>query len=441
MASEFPQSLPDGWEICRLDDVSTIIDSLHRTPTYFEKGHAIVRVTDVQGGFLDLSKALRVTDDVFQEFTRRYVPKRGDIIFSRVGSYGNASYVNTDTPFCLGQNTALISPQINGRYLHQFLQSPEARDQIDQLAVGSTQKTISLKSISGLKIPVPSTKEIDAIAGVLGALDDKIELNRRTSRTLERVAREIFRAWFVDFEPVKAKAAGALSFLGMPQDAFDALPTRLVESRLGPIPEGWEVGRLGKNCEINALSVKQGDIDGDIEYIDISSVTVGRLDAVRKIPYKDAPSRAKRRVRHGDTIWSCVRPNHRSFLFIHTPPDNRIVSTGFAVLTPQSFGPSFLHQLTIQPEFVDYLVSNADGSAYPAVRPDHFSVAEVIVPPSLLREAYETITMPYRDHVASSDRESEKLAVMRDYLLPKLISGEVRVAVVGDQVRARRDEI
>jgi type I restriction enzyme S subunit len=135
-----------------------------------------------------------VTEDVFQEFTRRYAPKRGDIVFSRVGSYGNASYANTDVPFCLGQNTALLSPRINGRFLHLFLQSTDAQRQIEQVVVGSTQKTISLKSISALQVPIPPAEELEAIAHILGTLDDKIELNRRMSETLEAMARALFKS-------------------------------------------------------------------------------------------------------------------------------------------------------------------------------------------------------------------------------------------------------
>ncbi len=203
--SERAQLLPESWEVRRLDEVATIIDSLHKTPSYSDVGNAMVRVTDVQGGFLDLTKTLRVSTEVFREFTRRYAPRKGDMVFSRVGSYGNISYARTDTPFCLGQNTALISPRINGRFLHLFLQSQEARWQIEQVVVGSTQKTISLKSISALQIPVPPPDEIEAIAAVLGALDDKIELNRRMNATLDAMARALFQSWFVDFDPVRAK--------------------------------------------------------------------------------------------------------------------------------------------------------------------------------------------------------------------------------------------
>ena len=93
MAGELAQSLPDSWEVRRLDEVATIIDSLHKTPSYSDVGGPMVRVTDVQAGFLDITKTLRVTEDVFQEFTRRYAPKKGDMVISRVGSYGNVSCV------------------------------------------------------------------------------------------------------------------------------------------------------------------------------------------------------------------------------------------------------------------------------------------------------------------------------------------------------------
>jgi len=165
-------------------------------------------------------------------------------------------------------------------------------------------------------------------------------------------------------------------------------------------------------------------------------VTVGRCTEVQRTDFYDAPSRARRRVRHGDTIWSCVRPKRQSYLFVHTPPQNRIVSTGFAVLSPKRFGPSYLYELTTRQEFVDYLVSNADGSAYPAVRADHFAAADVHVPPSEVTDAYDAVTMPLRDLVASADRESRKLAQLRDYLLPRLLSGEVRATKVAAPAKA-----
>ena len=358
------------------------------------------------------------------------------VILGRKGM-GNLGVEWCDRDFWVIDTAYYVTPRTGGIDLKFFYYLIDYIG-LNHLKDGTSNPSLSRDTFAVQLLPCPPLADQKAIAEILSSLDDKIELNRRMNGTMEAMARAIFRAWFVDFEPVRAKAAGARSFPGIPHKAFEALPTRLAESELGPIPEGWGAGCLGDNCEINALSVRKGAIEGEIEYVDISSVTIGHLDAVEVTPFVDAPSRARRRVRHGDTIWSCVRPNHRSYLFIHSPPENRVVSTGFAVLSPRTFGPSLLYQMTIQPEFVDYLVSNADGSAYPAVRPDHFARAEVIVPPSASRDSFEAITMPCRDRIAAFDRESRELAAMRDYLLPKLLSGEVRVADA--EKRATRKE-
>ncbi len=347
------------------------------------------------------------------------------VILGRKGAYRGVHF--SVDPFFVIDTAYYVVPktELDMRWLYYAI----IHYQLGQIDDGSPIPSTTRAAVYPREIDVPLPDEQRAIAGVLGALDDKIEQNQRTARALERLARAIFRAWFVDFEPVKAKAAGATAFPSMPQPVFDALPTRFVDSDIGPVPEEWEVGKLGDHCGINQRTVRAGEIQGAIEYVDISSVTVGRLTGMQRVRFSEAPSRARRRVRHGDTIWSCVRPNHKSYLFIHSPPDERIVSTGFAVLSPSgsSFGASLLHEITTQPEFVHYLVSNADGSAYPAVRPEHFASAAVVVPPQTIRNAFEGLTMPLRDSLAAAERESATLAAMRDYLLPKLLSGQVRV--------------
>lgn len=345
------------------------------------------------------------------------------VVLGRKGAYRGVHY--SPEPFFVIDTAYYVVPkaELEMRWLYYAI----IHHELGLIDDGSPIPSTTRAAVYHRALVVPSPAEQRSIAGVFGALDDKIEQNRKTAQALERLARAIFRAWFVDFEPVKAKAAGATAFPSMPQPVFDALPARFVDSAIGRLPEGWEVGKLGHHCEINQRSVRTGEVTGVIEYVDTSSVTVGRLIRLQRVLFSEAPSRARRRVRHGDTIWSCVRPNHRSHLFIHSPPEKRIVSTGFAVLSPSSFGASFLHEVTTQSEFVDYLVSNADGSAYPAVRPDHFASAEVVVPPKLLRDAFEKITMPLRDSLAAAEQESAALAEMRDYLLPKLLSGDIRV--------------
>ncbi len=345
------------------------------------------------------------------------------VVLGRKGAYRGVHY--SPEPFFVIDTAYYVVPkaELEMRWLYYAI----IHHELGLIDDGSPIPSTTRAAVYHRALVVPPPAEQRSIAGVLGALDDKIEQNRKTAQALERMIRAVFRAWFVDFEPVKAKATGATVFPSMPQPVFDALPTRFVDSAIGPVPKGWEVGKLGDHCRINQRSVRAGEVSGAVEYVDISSVTVGRLTGLQRVPFSKAPSRARRRISHGDTIWSCVRPNHRSHLFIHSPPENRIVSTGFAVLSPSGFGPSFLYEITTQPEFVDYLVSNADGSAYPAVRSDHFASAETVVPPRLLRDAFEEITMPLRDSLAAGERESASLGSMRDCLLPKLLSGNLRV--------------
>jgi len=373
----------------------------------------------------------RITADDAQRLAR-YLVKPGDIVYSRRGDVERRALITErENGWLCGTGCLRVrfgDGLVDPVYASYFLSHPASREWVVRHAVGATMPNLNTSILGALPFLLLPIKDQLAIAGVLGALDDKIEQNRRTAHALERLARAMFRAWFVDFEPVKAKAEGATSFPSMPQPVFDSLPTRFVDSEIGPVPEGWEVTMLGDCCGINEQSIRKDEITGEIEYVDIAAVSVGRLDAVQRLSYEEAPSRARRRARHGDTIWSCVRPNRRSYLFIHSPAINTIVSTGFAVLSPSLFGPSYLHQLVTQPEFVDYLVANADGSAYPAVRPEHFASAPVLRPPIEVLQQFELPTMPGRDLIASAERESQKLAEMRDYLLPRLLSGDVRVS-------------
>ena len=149
----------EGWVISKLSDVASVIDSLHKTPKYSDQGYPMVRVTDVKSGPLDLSETKRVSKEVYEEFSKKYKAKIGDIVFSRVGSYGRSSIVTTEEPFCLGQNTVFLAPSFNGQYFYYFLNSRYAKRQIDKLVAGTTQPTVSLKSIKAIEVPIPPKVE------------------------------------------------------------------------------------------------------------------------------------------------------------------------------------------------------------------------------------------------------------------------------------------
>ena len=197
------------WPLVKLESISEVIDSRHQTPIYSDVGYPMVRVVDVKGGVLQLEDTKKVSQEVYDDFSKGRDPIAGDLVISRVGSYGNVSYVSSEEKFCLGQNTALIIPKDKNRFLYYALISPQVKDQIEQMVVGAVQKTLSLKCIKNLDIPQPPEEIKKEISDFMSEIDDKITLNRQINQTLEQMAQTLFKSWFVDFDPVIDNALDA----------------------------------------------------------------------------------------------------------------------------------------------------------------------------------------------------------------------------------------
>jgi len=183
---------------------------------------------------------------------------------------------------------------------------------------------------------------------------------------------------------------------------------------------------LGDVAMINRQSLGSS-FDGEIEYVDISSVTPGQINVTTTFDFREAPSRARRIVQHGDVIWSCVRPNRRSHAVIWQPAANLIVSTGFAVITPTALPTSFIYQTTTTDAFVGYLENHARGAAYPAVVAGDFERAAILVPPKPLVESFKDFAEPMLDQGNNLWLQNQKLSAARDLLLPRLMTGEIAV--------------
>lgn len=166
--------IPSHWELKKVIEVASVVDSLHQTPKYSDSGYPMVRVMDIKSGDLNLTNCIKVSEEVYRQFTKNHTPIKGDLVISRVGSFGIFSYVNTSDNFCLGQNTAVISPKIDSLFLYYVLQSPIPTNQVNKLVVGSNQKTLSLGYIRNLFIPIPPANEQKEIAQILTSVDQKL---------------------------------------------------------------------------------------------------------------------------------------------------------------------------------------------------------------------------------------------------------------------------
>ena len=263
---------------------------------------------------------------------------------------------------------------------------------------------------------------------MLGALDDKIELNRRMNATLQAMARALFQSWFVDFDPVRAKLDGREP-VGLDSATAALFPEHFEHGEHGMLPVGWRHAAIEELCAINAWTLGKNDHLEMLEYIEISEVSRGNIANIATYPRGEEPSRARRRLQHGDTVLSTVRPDRGSYFLALNPPENRVASTGFAVLTPTKVPWSLIHAALTRPEISDYLGQMADGGAYPAVRPEVIGAIQVTLPnePEIL-EAFHRACAPLFVQAESNRTQSHTLATLRDTLLPKLLSGELSVA-------------
>ena len=364
------------------------------------------------------------------------VSQPGDVVFTSKGTVGRVAFVRPDTPrfvyspqlcFWRSVDKDLIDP----RFLYFWMYSHEFFVQYKGVA-GQTDMAeyVSLSDQRRMHITLPPLPEQRAIAHILGTLDDKIELNRRMSETLEQMARALFKAWFVDFEPVRAKMEGRWrrgeSLPGFPAHLYDLFPDRLVDSELGEIPEGWGVGTLGDVSTLNPEVWTQETRPTRINYVDLSNTKWGRIETVISYEATKAPSRAQRVLRLGDTIVGTVRPANGSYAFISQP--GLTGSTGFAVLRPQRLDyAEFVYLAATMADNIETLAHLANGAAYPAVRPQLVAATPIVRPPDKVLVRFSQTAGSMLEKIAQNERQSRTLVALRDTLLPKLISGALRV--------------
>lgn len=284
---------------------------------------------------------------------------------------------------------------------------------------------LDTNKLQALAVNVPSFAEQQRIAAIGCSLDDRIDHNRSVASNLEAIARRLFKSWFLDFDPVRAKAAGE-NPPGLADDIASLFPDRFLDSELGEIPEGWRLETLASVARLNPEAWTTRKHPDEIHYLDLSNVKDGMIEAPTRYSWEEAPSRARRVLQQGDTIIGTVRPGNRSFALIDQA--GLTGSTGFAVLRPASdINREFLYLASTSDDAIERLAHLADGAAYPAVRPEIVLATEAIIPGEEIMKAFSSVTKGMIDRASVCKQEANALAGIRDLLLPRLISGKLRV--------------
>ncbi|HEX8372179.1 MAG TPA: restriction endonuclease subunit S [Chthoniobacterales bacterium] len=380
-----------------------------RQDEFAATGIAFLRPPDLKDGRVDFESCGRINEAGFRR-VRKGIGKRGDIILTHRATVGRIAITDDDAPnvFVTNPGTTIwrsTDPSVlDQRYLYCFMRSSAFMDQLwSQVGNNSTFDYVSLTQQRGLSVAFPPLPEQQAIAAVLGALDDKIELNRRMSTTLEAMARALFQSWFVDFDPVRAKAEGRPP-AGLDEPTAALFPAQFQDSELGEIPQGWETRSLGDIVELAyGKPLKAEHRNGGKIAVYGSNGVVGWHD--QKL-VSGPGIVVGRKGNPGFVRWS-----HGDFFPIDT--------TFYVVPNGACRSLYFLYYALS----LHNLGSLSADSAVPGLNRNHVYMSKQLLPPPSLLAAFDQNISPIFAAINANEHQSRTLATLRDALLPRLLSG------------------
>ena len=391
-------------------------------------------VASIPGRYLDEVQEC-ITEVGLNSSAAKLLPQ-GTVLITARGTVGALAQLRRDMAF--NQTCYAIVPgsRIDNDFLFYALKG--SITEMRALTYGTVFETITKKSFDDWILPLPPLPVQRAIAHILGTLDDKNELNRRMNETLEGMARALFKSWFVDFEPVRAKMEGRWrrgeSLPGMPEELYDVFPDGMVDSELGEIPAGWEVGSLPEFIDFKeGPGIRHWQYTNSLEgtrFINIRCIQNGdlHLDTANRIKTEEADGKyAHFHLKEWDIVVSTSGTLGRTAIVrkAHLPLVLNTSVIRFRPVKNRSLF-SFLYGYLNSSLFLDEMRMLASGSVQKNFGPTHLKQMRVLCPPLKIIERHEEVASPLYRQVISRRTSSDNLSCLRDYLLPKLISGELR---------------
>ncbi len=393
-------------------------------------GVPIVRVGDVRDGRVAVSTPLRVAPAIEAAYARTRL-SGGELLLTLVGTVGEAAVVPASLA---GWNTARavavipVRKEIGAYWVKLALAAPGVREIIDSRLNTTVQATLNLGDVARLPIVLPPVHEREAITHILGTLDDKIELNRRMNETLEAMARALFKSWFVDFDPVRAKAEGRDP--GLPRPIADLFPDRLVDSELGEIPHGWAVRSIYQIADVVygvPFSSAQFNTEG------VGEPLIRIRDLADESPGVWTPETHPKgyKVRPGNIVVG-MDGEFRAYLWGGA---EAWLNQRVCVFVPKGgASAAFVRNSVIEP--LAHIEATETATTVIHLGKGDIDRFTLVVPTDKLLAAFNDICQPWYEKVVIGKQESRTLAALRDALLPKLISGELRVTEASPLVEA-----
>lgn len=385
-----------------LDDVCTFIDYRGKTPPKTTNGIPLITAKIIKSGAIQEPQEF-IAENYYDEWMRRGIPKKGAVVFTTEAPLGEVARIRTNDKLAFAQRVIILEANkqyLSSDYLFYALQDRVLKSRIEARSTGTTVIGIKAAELRKVEIDLPPLQEQQQIAEILCSLDDKIDLNNKINANLQQQAQAIFKSWFVNFEPFQNG--------------------EFVESELGPIPKGWSVGRLANICTYGKDKVAVSELTPE-NYFSTENMLAnkGGYTSAASLPNVLQTTRCV----PGDTLVSNIRPYFKKIVYCTM---NAGCSTDVLCLRPKHPQYStYLYNLAYSDAFFDYMVAGSKGTKMPRGDKQQIMGYPVILPPDeVIAKFYEFADAVLKKNWVASE-ENKKLTVLRDSLLPKLMSGEL----------------
>ncbi|AMC35578.1 restriction endonuclease subunit S [Janthinobacterium sp. B9-8] len=452
--------LPEGWNYKSLEDCArkqSISYGVVQPGTALADGIPIIRVNNFNNGRIELADLMKISPEIETKYSRTRLVG-GEVLITLVGSVGQVAVAPvTVAGFNVARAVAVIHPidGISPDWIAICLRSPLSQHLLVSRANTTVQTTINLKDLRALPLPIPPKEERDQIESLITTLDDRIALLRETNATLEAMAQALFKSWFVDFDPVHANAStkqminpasSPSDFVGDPAVPLDSrlrgnddllppelqtlFPATFTASSQGLVPEGWEMGSILELANLIGGGTPKTDRaeywDGDISWASAKDVSQAKnlflIETERTITAQGLKESATKLI-----------PAFSSVIVARGATTGRMVLFGANIamnqtcyaLASKHAAPFFLN-LFMQRE-IQSLTQRAHGSVFDTITTNTFSTSKTLLIPAQLQVAFEGIVSPVFEGILENTKQAQTLATLRDTLLPRLISGQLRL--------------
>ena len=423
---------PNRWQLRSIEDsMKAIIDYRGKTPRKTLFGIPLITAKIVKGGRIMTPDEFIAPED-YDLWMRRGLPEPGDVVMTMEAPLGEVAQLDS-RKIALAQRLITLRGKpdlINNTYLKFAMQSAFVQNQLKARSTGTTVLGIRQSELKKVEIPLPHLDEQNRIAHILGTLDDKIELNRQMNDTLEAIARAIFKSWFVDFDPVRAKMEGRMP-AGMDAATATLFPSAFQDSPLGKIPKGWKVATVGEEFNLTMGQSPPGSTYNEVG--DGLPFYQGRKDFGFRYPtrrvYCNAPTRVAKK---DDTLVSVRAPVGD----INMVEEKCCIGRGVAAIRHITGSRSYTYY-AMQFLKEDFSLYEAEGTVFGAINKTGFQTLSQLRPSDGIIEAFERLVYPLDQSIENNENQSRTLSQIRDVLLPKLLSGEIRVDDVDKRLEVK----